>query len=189
MLAGTVVLERRIRRRRRGFAVELVETRRMRAALQISDRVARLGEHARGRRHMPRLPRMARAEQRSLRGAEIEAPDAVRRDERHRLERLQGAPRHRQAMRIAGGVQETARAIDDGDRSHVHAVDSVPAHHDRERGMARTGRREGQAPVARSKERTGRTCRAWRRPGPPLSPAFGRARTGFARARRDPRWS
>jgi hypothetical protein len=117
----------------------------MRAALQVFDRIARLGEHARGRRDVPRLARMTRAEERDLRRAEIEAADAVGRDERHRLERLQRAARHREEGRVAGAVQQPPFAIDDRDRAQVLAVDRVAAHHDGQRSQpARAdGRRRG----------------------------------------------
>ena len=52
------------------LAAHLVETRRVRAALQVGRDVACLGEHVGGRRDVPRLARMARAEQRDLRAAE-----------------------------------------------------------------------------------------------------------------------
>jgi hypothetical protein len=35
--------------------------------------------------------------------------------------------------RVAGAVQQSSAAIDDGHRAHVHAVDGVAAHHDGER--------------------------------------------------------
>ena len=80
---------------------------------------------------------MARAQQRDLLRRESKSLDAARRDERKRLHGLQRAPRKGQRIRIAGGVEKTTAAIDDGDRSVVDAFDGGAAGCDSERNMRR----------------------------------------------------
>ena len=122
------------------FAAHVVETRRMRSALEFGGAVAGGGEHRRHGIDMPRFARVARAKQRNL-GLRVTKPiHASARDKRHRLERLQRAARHREKFRIARGVQQVAVAIDDGDRSVVNRVDGVAAGCDRELGMRRVQR-------------------------------------------------
>ena len=54
-------------------------------------------------------------------------------DERHRLQRLQRAARHRDEVRIAGAVEQSSVDVDDGDATEMNAFDGAPARFDRER--------------------------------------------------------
>ncbi len=136
VLAGAIVRERRIGRWRRDFAALLVEPGDVRAALEVVHGIARLGQHLGRGGDVARLAGMARAEQRGLDGGKTETPEAVGGHERHRLERLQGAPRHRREVGLAGGEEQLPVAVDDGDRPHVHAVDRVAAHDGDKRRVA-----------------------------------------------------
>ena len=77
VLARAVVLQRRVRRRRRDVAARLVESGGVRAALQVGGRAPASREHVGDAVDVPRLARMARAHQRHLRRGKAEALDAA----------------------------------------------------------------------------------------------------------------
>jgi hypothetical protein len=87
----------------------------VRAALQVLDNIARALQHVGDSGYMPWLARMARAQQCDLMLLIAETLDTTSGDEWQRLQRLQRAARERQRFRIAGGIEQPAMAVDDGD--------------------------------------------------------------------------
>jgi hypothetical protein len=86
---------------------------------------------------------MARAQQRDLRLRVTEALGPSRRDERHRLKRLQRAARHRQEPRVPCRAQQFPVAIDDRDRSVVDAFHGGAAREPGERNVCSAGDTDG----------------------------------------------
>src|SRR5437667_2099100 len=84
--------------------------------------------------------------------------DASARGEGKRLQRLEGAARGRQIMRVPGGEQHPSVGVDDGNRTIMNAVRRVAAGDHGERHMRRRGRKRDRRNGA------GREVRAKRLP-------------------------
>ena len=109
----------------------------MRAALQVLDNIARALQHVGDSGYMPWLARMARAQQCDLMLLIAETLDTTSGDEWQRLQRLQRAARERQRFRIAGGIEQPAMTVDDGDGTCVHAFDHPSSRDFGERNVGR----------------------------------------------------
>ena len=145
MLAGAIVVQRReFDSGRRQFLAHGVIDRRMNPALERVGGAADPLEHVGDGGDVTRLAGMAGAKKRDLLRRVPEALDPAAGDEGQRLQRLQGASRGRQEMRIASGEQQPTVAVDDRDRSIVHAIDGVTAGDARKRNVRRRRGRNGR---------------------------------------------
>jgi hypothetical protein len=115
-----------------------------------------------------RLAGMARGQQRDLAVVEAEAAGPVVAQQRQRLERLQGGTGERQAVGIAGGMQQATVAVDDRDRSVVDVLDRVAARGDDQGDMGWDGHA-----VILSERAAGLAGRGVR--GPPATGGFASA--------------
>src|SRR5439155_6914688 len=145
VLAGAIVVQRReFDSGRRQFLAHAVMDRRMNPALERVGGAADPLEHVRDGSDVARLARMAGAKKRDLLRRVPEALDPAAGDEGQRLQRLERASRGRQEMRIAGGEQQPAVAVDDRDRSIVDTIDGVTAGDARKRNVRRRRGRDGR---------------------------------------------
>ncbi|MBK6805992.1 MAG: hypothetical protein IPG84_14630 [Betaproteobacteria bacterium] len=162
VLARAVVRQRRVRRRRRDLAQQIVDARRVRSAPEFVDAASGPPKQVGNGGLVLRLARVARAHDGDLLAGQPEARGAPGREERQRLEGLERTARERQVARGAGGRDERSARVDDRDRAAVDALLASPSFdvHDRDVRVRRRAPRHDHAATFSARSIASRTTAA-----------------------------